>query len=235
MSISTTVAKASGPAGLNSCRVSERFVCDVPVNCHPPTSWGGREIKWQARLTNVSSGGLNLILRRRFEPGTGLSIDVPEIEGVASRTILARVLHVRRDRDRGGMWQLGCSFVGELSDEELAALQRVAAAQEGEAPAKGETSTQGTHIYGVYFRGMLPDGGFIDRYIRVLNVGKNWPVPTGRMLGLRFRGPNGETPVVRVEVVSCQSTSQGWILDCTFVGAPSTAFLSARTPRQANR
>jgi hypothetical protein len=226
MSISATVAKPNTPAGPNNCRAGQRFSCDVRVNCHLPSAWGGREIKWQARLTNVSSNGLNLVLRRRFEAGTGLSIDIPDVEGMSARTILARVAHVHREQ--GGMWQLGCSFVSELSEEELLALSQVAVDPDNKQP-KVELTARGTYVYGVHFRGQLADGGVIGRYLKVLNVGKTWPVPPGRIFRLRFRARTGETPAVRVKVVACQSSADGWILHCAFLRAPSSAFLEARS------
>ena len=80
-------------------------------------------MKWEASVRNVSSGGLRLVLARRFEPGAALAVELPGADDDdSSSTLLARVVHVRPHH--GGSWALGCSFVSPLSDEEIHALTR---------------------------------------------------------------------------------------------------------------
>jgi hypothetical protein len=57
---------------------------------------------------------------RRFESGTLLSIELAEAEEQSARPIMARVIHLS-ERPEGG-WILGCTFVSELSDNDLQAL-----------------------------------------------------------------------------------------------------------------
>ena len=58
-------------------------------------------------VRDISTGGLCLVLGRRFEPGAGLAIEVPDAEG-GSSTLLAKVVHVRTDG--AGSWALGCAW-----------------------------------------------------------------------------------------------------------------------------
>src|SRR5258708_4782228 len=75
-------------------RVYERFPCDVPASCQPPSDWKHGGHKWKARLRDISAGGLCLILGRRFERGAGLAIEVPGADADSPSTLLARVVNV---------------------------------------------------------------------------------------------------------------------------------------------
>ena len=69
-------------------RVSERFVCDVPASCQPPSDWKRGGQKWLARVRDVSNGGLCLVLGRRFERGAGLAIELPGADPDSPSTLL---------------------------------------------------------------------------------------------------------------------------------------------------
>jgi len=192
----TSAVAGPGCAGAGiELRVSERFTCDVPAACQPPSDWkrGGR--KWTARVRDVSAGGLLLVLGRRFERGAGLAIELPGSDPDSPSTLLARVMNVRTEGD--GTWALGCAFVSPLSDDELQALTRPAA------------------LRGVFLRGVLPGGGVVERRIRRLNLGGDWPPPAGRTVGLRLGGS-----LVPVRVDACRAAGGAWVLECTFLAAP---------------
>jgi hypothetical protein len=115
---------APGECCVSERRLSERFLCDVPVNCGPPA---GGDVKWPARIRDVSASGLCLVLRRRFEPGAGLTVELPREGGTPPSTILARVVYVRAEP--GGVWALGCRFLSTLGEDEMQALLRAAPAE----------------------------------------------------------------------------------------------------------
>src|SRR5436190_12314036 len=98
--MATSVAPASGK--LNGyqprfhCRVHERQNCDLPTSCQPAASFGNPEAKWTGVVRNISSGGLNLRLSRRFEPGTGLAIELGRRDADRPNTVLVKVVHVSR-------------------------------------------------------------------------------------------------------------------------------------------
>jgi hypothetical protein len=75
---------------------------------------------WTAHLVDVSLEGLGLVLSRRFEPGTILSLEVPGACG-SLRTLLGRVVNVRAMPDR--TWRVGCRLINPLTDEDLQALR----------------------------------------------------------------------------------------------------------------
>src|SRR5262245_36793766 len=96
-------------------RAAARFLCALPTTCQPPSGWGSKD-PWPATIRDISTGGVSLALERRFERGSGLAIELPSEDGTMS-TVLARVTNVRPHPDGG--WILGCSFISELSDEEV--------------------------------------------------------------------------------------------------------------------
>src|SRR5262245_16136673 len=93
-------------------RLWGRITCDVETTCQsaseadPPVLSG--------RLRNISRGGLNLRVSQSFEPGSLLSVALPVGEGTE---ILACV--VRCEQVEVGLWELGCTFAAQLSDEDL--------------------------------------------------------------------------------------------------------------------
>ncbi len=88
----------------NTCR---------PVTAKPDESWS-------ALVRDLSTGGLGLLVNRRFEPGTLLIVDVQDAEQTISRSMLVRVVHAVREKDNA--WALGCSFPTPLSEAELLSL-----------------------------------------------------------------------------------------------------------------
>src|SRR5262245_64007711 len=59
------------------CRVFERQACEVTTACRPAAAFNSKEAVWSATIRDVSAGGVRLVLRRRFETGTGLAIELP--------------------------------------------------------------------------------------------------------------------------------------------------------------
>src|SRR5262249_55281050 len=139
---------ATGPGhSAFECRVYERLECELASSCQPATAFGHEEPRWTAKIRDISQGGVRLLLRRRYERGTGLAIDLPGAPGKEPSTVLVKVVHVRSEG--GGSWSLGCKFISPLSEEELQLLldpirkQPMAAADEGppelERPTEPET------------------------------------------------------------------------------------------------
>jgi hypothetical protein len=113
-------ARSSSAVG-EERRVWVRHVCDLPSSCQPVI--GGGDKIWSARVQNISRGGVNILVNRRFEPGTILQIDLQNGRAKLDRSILARVIHVTQQKS--GLWSTGCAFPWELSEEDLHALLSV--------------------------------------------------------------------------------------------------------------
>jgi hypothetical protein len=177
----------------------------------------------------VSVGGVRLHLRRRFEAGAGLAIELPGPDDAPPATVLARVVHIHGQED--GSWVLGCSFVSRLSDDELKALLGVAGEGEvgvlgdsapelGEAPpppqgAVGPSSLIGKQLAtDVYFQGTFGGGAVVRRFIKRLALPQSWPLPAGTIITLQLP-PDGRP--VRLLVDFCGQLGGRWVLFCTFL------------------
>lgn len=208
------------PSG-RELRVSERVPCDVPASCQPPSDWKRGGQKWTARVRDLSTHGLCLVLGRRFERGAGLAIELPGADPDSPSTLLARVMNV--SSESAGQWVLGCAFVSPLSDEELQTLTQTPA----EEPARtGPLEADDRSVVDVYFRGKLVGGGIVERRIRKFNCEGQWPLAPGRRIGLRLHDSSGGF-VAKVLVDACRSANGRWVLDCTFIEPPPAGVLAA--------
>src|SRR5436309_10787456 len=114
-----SVTEKPSPSGVD-WRVHPRQTCDLPTACQPTSTLGCKESRWTATIRNISPDGICLNLGRRFEPGTGLAVELPETAGRESYTVLAKVIYVKPQED--GSWSLGCKFVSELNPDEIERL-----------------------------------------------------------------------------------------------------------------
>jgi hypothetical protein len=89
-----------------------RFRADQEVTCSADDANTG----WLGKLRDISAGGLALALRRRFDPGTVLEIEL-ETKAGWPRRFSARVIHATQDQN--DRWIIGCAFAFPLSKEEL--------------------------------------------------------------------------------------------------------------------
>jgi hypothetical protein len=110
-------AMESNSAGAER-RAWVRYPCDVEGSCQ--ALMAARGLQWVAKVRNLSRGGMALTLRRRFEMGTLLAIEVQGRSAKSPSTLMGRVAHVTAMSD--GTWLLGCAFSSELSEQELQAL-----------------------------------------------------------------------------------------------------------------
>jgi hypothetical protein len=129
----STPPEPSDSATQKDHRVFERYPSGVPTVCQPATARTARDLKWSAKVQNVSLGGIALALQRRFERGTALAVELPDGDSDFYTTFV-KVVHLQCLDD--GSWLHGCAFVGQLSDEDLKMLRRTANGEPGlERPA----------------------------------------------------------------------------------------------------
>jgi hypothetical protein len=102
-------------------RAYVRLAVEMSATCW---SAGRRpDIGWPGRVRNISRGGVGLLLRHCFRPGTSLSVELRAGTGAVLRTVTLRVVHATPDDDGGTpCWLLGCAFDQPLSADELDAL-----------------------------------------------------------------------------------------------------------------
>ena len=100
------------------CRAWPRFPCLLPGLCRPSAHAHAAGC-WPAKAHDISTGGVSLIVNRRFEPGTSLVIEVHAPAGDSTCTLLGRVMRVANHGRE--FWLLGCALTRPLGDEDLRA------------------------------------------------------------------------------------------------------------------
>lgn len=105
---------------LDERRNDDRYVCNLRTICRPiehPRS----SSPWPARLLDVSTTGLRVLLTRRFEAGALLSIEIRTRDG-SNLTLLARVVRVHATGRTRTLWSLGCLLAAPLAEDDLEEL-----------------------------------------------------------------------------------------------------------------
>lgn len=75
---------------------------------------------WPARVREIKSGSISLLLTRRFEPGTLLVIELENKEQSLSHTLVGRVHKAALSSN--GSWELGCTLASKIAEDDLQAL-----------------------------------------------------------------------------------------------------------------
>jgi hypothetical protein len=110
-------ADAAIESGLEVERRAEvRYLCDRTVVCY---ELAAQQRLW-ARVRDVSSEGISLLLRTPLAPGTKLVTELKTLDPSTSLTLVAQVVHSTMQVDR--TWNVGCRFLSEPHEEDLLAL-----------------------------------------------------------------------------------------------------------------
>src|SRR5437868_212713 len=224
-----TVASRAAPAvqpiaQKRECRVFERHSCGLPSQCQAASSFGSDDLKWAATLENVSQNGVCLNLRRRFEPGAALAIELPGKSAEETYTVLARVVNVRRQES--GYWFLGCQFVSELSDDEMQRLLPLTPYAVPK-PAKKASRTverrsrERHEVTQLHLRLEIAPSTTIGCVIPQFAAASFWPLAAGTIGVLKGRDPSGAPWKFMVRVRDCHFQDQNWNLDCKLLKAPA--------------
>jgi hypothetical protein len=118
----TSPGQSRSEAPQGERRAYVRLASDLASTCRLPG--GAREVGWPGRVRDISLGGVGLVMRHCFRPGTELEIELRGRSGEVLRTVAARVVHataVLVDGNSG--WLLGCALDRPLSEEEFHALR----------------------------------------------------------------------------------------------------------------
>lgn len=191
------------PPSTAECRVYERHGCEVPTSCKPASA---HEARWDATIRDVSQTGVRLTLRRRFEPGSSLAIEVPGTADLEAYTVFAKVVHVRQVP--GGSYALGCRFVSELSEDEVCRLLAAAPLP----PEEPQTAPTAIVVPAVRLLIEARPGEVVPGHITRFHVSKSWPLAPGTTVRLRGAARDGSHLAHRFQVVRCRPDGDGWTL-----------------------
>jgi hypothetical protein len=224
---------AARPPGILNCRVFERYPSDLPTQCQPLAARGDEELFWQASVHDISASGVGLLVHRRFEPKTGLAVELPDGDD-SVYTVFVRVVHALGQPR--GLWLLGCSFVTPLSEERLNALLLASSKPaRPKAPPQAETTKlpevapkrNRSVIEGVRFRASLPDGTILSRWVTRLHMTGNWPMAQGRIVSVWLGKGKKDRTAVELRVDRCHEHEGQWVVECSFVNTPSAELVKS--------
>lgn len=95
-----------------------RYPCNLRTLYQP----GGNRLDqhwWFAKVRDISTHGIGMILERSFDPGTRLTIALYSSDQDISRTVEAIVVHMQ---PQDGRYVVGCTFDAPIEENELQAF-----------------------------------------------------------------------------------------------------------------
>jgi PilZ domain len=197
------------------CRVYERHPCDIPARCHPASLHDMKDEGWEGAILDISQGGIRIHLRRRFERGTALAVELPGERG-ETFTVFVKVVHLRSDEN--GAWILGCKFVSDLSDDEV---QRLIASQ---SRVNGSTNRIDTPVVDRFLSHVQIEfeserGESVVCIVNRLLIAKSGALAPGRKLRIHGRTSDGANRSFDIEVVALRQDGIGWRLESRFLAS----------------
>jgi c-di-GMP-binding flagellar brake protein YcgR len=108
----------SKEAALSEKRSSPRFPVNVTATVQLTNS--NDMTRWPAKVLNLSTGGVALLVEQDIRNGTLLTADLSSANGHSVETILVCVVHLTLNED--GSRRLGCNFIRELDEKDLQIL-----------------------------------------------------------------------------------------------------------------
>jgi PilZ domain len=110
---------AETPAAVHAERRTRvRYTAELQASCRRTGEVGGQS--WPGKIVNISSGGVGLLLNRRFQGDTLLDVELQGFSGGALRVLRVQVIHCTLFKHGSTpSWLLGCTFAKDLADEQL--------------------------------------------------------------------------------------------------------------------
>ncbi len=217
------------PAPPAAYRFLEHAANELAIQCQPLASRGDNDIMWPASVRQISAETVVLVLKRRFEPRTGLSVFLPDPGSEASYNVFVRVIGVEAQDE--GSWLLECAFLTPLTEERLASLLDLIGRLRMPPPPDPETGLGPTTriepqvLEGVLFQVRHGNEEPIRRPVTRLYMKGTWPVRTGQAMKVWVgSGPINESAAL-IRANGCYKQDGGWLIDCYFLGAPPAILL----------
>jgi hypothetical protein len=170
---------------------------------------------------------MRVTLRRRFERGAGLAIELPGKGDRPAYTVLVKVVHVR-PADHG-LWALGCQFISPLSDDELQqlldtvedAVPTTAEPAAATTPPAAETTVEVRNIRDVQFQLIHGDSPLAEIHIQRFCLHQAWPLKPGAIVTLRGSDSRLRPWILKVRVIKCNQCGERWQLQCRLANPPA--------------
>ncbi len=223
------VGRPASPAAVaEDRRVWVRYPCQLETTFRPAHEPAPDRLA--ARVQDISLGGINLVVDRRLDPGSLLSVDLPGADGRHPSTTLAYVVRVGPLED--GSWSAGCTFATELGDEDLEAF--------GARRVKPDGPDQRTWVrFPCEARAtfqMVRAEEPRPEPAQVLNISPNGvgllvgrAIDVGTLLSVDLRGTGDQAPLTIMASVARLTARDNdeWALGCNFIRELSDRELQA--------
>jgi hypothetical protein len=200
-------------------RVWPRHDCELRGTCTPLAGPHDSGPSWSGKVQDISLGGVGLVLTRRFEAGTVLSL---ELESRATRTtqrFLVRVVRVLPAPDH--QWLLGCMLLSRLSQEKLSAL--LGGAGPTPEPAAEPEEMRPAVVEDVIFRAVSRATGLGAFRARRFHPTDGWPLAAGTVLTLALDGTGKDATQLQLRVQECVQRGKGWVVRYELLGTAAPA------------
>jgi hypothetical protein len=206
--------------------VWQRHPSELLGTCQPLAARQDRDLTWEGYVRDISRGGLSLVLKRRFEAGTALVLEVTFPGAREPQSLLLKVTNVRALP--GNEWALGCSFLSRLSEERLQRMLGRGLADEApplpapQPPPAPPAETNGHSVLqDVLFEGPREGGGPGNFRARRLYFGSGWPFTEGTTLTLGLDARAETAARLRIRVTHCGRRGAGWVITYELAEKPS--------------
>jgi PilZ domain len=180
-----------------------------------------KEMRWAATISDISLGGVRVLLARRFEKNAGLAIELPGTDERESTVVFAKVVHVRSQGN--GTWALGCKFLSELSDDQLQSLLTSTKHALSSATRPSDEAVLTHLLVNVHLKIEIWPGSIVHCIIKRLNATKCWPLNPGKVLGMKGKTPDQTPWTLRLRITRFCRTKAGWELQGRLVDSPAAA------------
>jgi hypothetical protein len=98
-----------------------RYAVELTASCHSEGTL--KDAGWPAKVSDISAGGIGLLLRHRFQPGAPLAVELRNATNLFRRLVMVRVRHAKPVIAQGDhCWLVGCVFTPPLTEDELREL-----------------------------------------------------------------------------------------------------------------
>jgi hypothetical protein len=172
-----------------------------------------------ARVANISTRGINLLLKRPVESGVMMTVLLPGHDEGQESCFLVYVNNVRLTDE--GEWSLGCTFALELDDETLGVFgshgHRPAAPDQRQWDRNPCSTSVRFHTVGpIQVRG---SGNVVDLTPAGIGLIVDQPLTIGALLNLEIENPGHNLLLTILASVVRMTSQQGrkWRIGCTFV------------------
>ena len=224
--VSASEAAQAVPPQDPDCCIPGTQPVNVSIQCQPLAARSDNDIMWPAAVRGITAERIVLLLKRRFEPRTGLSLLLPEPGSDSTSSVVARVTRV--EFFANGRWLLDCSFVTPLNEEQLSAVllaDKKTAPENTPSTPPSDIVIEKAIVTGVVFNVRYGSRAPIRRAVTRLHVKGHWPLTPGDAMKVWVgAGPKNDT-VANVRVNGCYKQSGSWLIDCFFLGAPPAILL----------